>query len=109
LLDKCSVLATSQHQLHLLSFLRVWRFVHVVQAVVAGERSRHSRTKQELSEWKRKATALREEAEREKRSSMKNRELVRGEVETLREALKIAALDVAAANINRGIRMNDAE
>lgn len=96
-LNKYSILATSRCRLHLLSFLRVWRFVHVVQAVVTGESSRHRLTRQELSEWKREAASLRREAEREHGRSRKVRDMEASEVAMLREALRIAALDVAAA------------
>ena len=72
LLNKCSVLATNNHHLHLLSFLRVWRFVRIVQTYVAIETSKHNRTKEELSyqikstsEWKRKATLVHEDVEQQ--------------------------------------------
>ena len=66
------------HHLHILSFLRVWRFVHVVQSYIAIEISRHARTKEEKSN-----------VEREKNLAM-------DEIDTLREALQLAALEVAA-------------
>ena len=66
------------HHLHILSFLRVWRFVHVVQSYIAIEISRHARTKEEKSN-----------VEREKNLAM-------DEIDTLREALMLAALEVAA-------------
>lgn len=108
-LNDCSVLSSNKHTLHLLSFLRVWRFVGVVQACVAIEASEHRLTREKLSaqkksaaEWKRKATSAREDAEREKRRSAENRDLVKGyrdEIDTLREALRIAAEDVAAVRL----------
>jgi hypothetical protein len=66
------------HHLHILSFLRVWRFVYVVQSYLAIEISRHARTKEDKSNF-----------EREKSLAME-------ELDTLREALKLAALEVAA-------------
>jgi hypothetical protein len=77
-----------QH-LHILSFLRVWRFVHVVQSHLAIEISRHSRTKEELSSQVKSVSDWERDVEREKRLAME-------EIDTLREALKLAALEVAA-------------
>ena len=70
----------------LLSFLRVWRFVQVVSAYVDIEVAKHNRTKKAADAWK-------IDLDREKKQ---NRE----EVETLREALRLAALDAAAAGVN---------
>jgi hypothetical protein len=66
------------HHLHISSFLRVWRFVHVVQSYLAIEISRHARTKEEKNNVERERSLLMEE------------------IDTLREALKLAALEVAA-------------
>ena len=71
----------SDYQLHLLSFLRVWRFIRVVQSYLAIEISRH---KEELSslieyttEYQRKLASAEEE------------------IELLNEALTVAAMDAA--------------
>lgn len=109
LLNNYSILATNRHHLHLLSFLRVWRFVRVVQAYVAIEVRKHLRAKRKLAmqiestnEWKWKATLTEEDVQREKRLSRQSRDVVKGyqeEIDTLREALKIAAQDVAAVRL----------
>lgn len=107
LLDEFGILDANQHHLHLLSFLRAWRFVRVVQTFIATEIAAHDGTKKELStriesaeEWKNKAALSEEDADREKRISKQNREMVnmfQEEIDTLQEALRIAAVDVAAA------------
>ena len=79
------------HHLHILSFLRVWRFVHVVQSYLSIEISRHARTKDELSSQVKSFEDWKCDVEREKRLAME-------ETDTLREALKFAALEVAAMN-----------
>ena len=70
------------HHLHLLSFLRVWRFIRVVQSYLAIEISRHNQTKGELS-------ALMEYTTEYKRKIVFAEE----EIEILNEALTVAALD----------------
>lgn len=72
-----------QDTLHLLSFLRLWRFIRVVQSFLAVEISRHNRTKEELLSLVEYTTEY-----KTKVSSMEK------EVEMLREALNVAALDV---------------
>ncbi|KAL7443913.1 hypothetical protein ACHAXH_007684 [Discostella pseudostelligera] len=74
----------SEYQLHMLSFLRVWRFIRVVQSYLAIEISRH---KEELSslieyttEYQRKFASAEEE------------------IELLNEALTVAAIDAAEMN-----------
>ncbi|KAL7549268.1 hypothetical protein ACHAWF_012546 [Thalassiosira exigua] len=96
LLNNGGFLATDKQHLHCLSFLRVWRFVRVVQSFIANEVSDHNRTKADFAsqiksanKWKKKA----EDAERETRQFKAAKE----EIVMLREALNIAALDVAAA------------
>mmetsp|Transcript_3656 Transcript_3656/g.8266 ORF Transcript_3656/g.8266 Transcript_3656/m.8266 type:complete len:226 (-) Transcript_3656:517-1194(-) len=85
MLNNHSILATNRHHLHLLSFLRVWRFVRVVQAYVDIEVRKHLRTKKKLAmqiestnEWKWKATLTEEDVQREKRLSKQSRDLVKG-------------------------------
>ena len=100
-------------RLHLLSFLRVWRFFRVVQTYVAIERSKHDRTREELTsqiestkEWRRKARTKKEGTDREERLSKQNEltvKMCREEIGTLREALQIAALDVAAMKEKTGV------
>jgi hypothetical protein len=70
-----------RHHLHIASFLRVWRFVQVVQSFIVIESSKHARTKDELLN-----------AEQEKRLAME-------EIDTLQEALQLAAVDVAAMKL----------
>jgi hypothetical protein len=70
-----------RRHLHIASFLRVWRFVQVVQSFIVIESSQHARTKDELLN-----------AEQEKRLAME-------EIDTLREALQLAAVDVAAMKL----------
>ncbi len=66
------------HRLQLLSFLRVWRFVRLVQSYIAIEISRHNRTKEELS------------------SLIEYTKSAEEEIEILNEALTVAALDACA-------------
>lgn len=72
------------HHLHLLSFLRVWRFIRVVQSYLAIEISRHNHTKGELS-------ALMEYTTEYKRKIVSAEE----DIAILNEALTVAALDAA--------------
>ena len=73
---------TSRQNLHVLSFLRVWRFVRVVQSFVAIEATNHNAARKEAREWKEKAAL----------ASKKSRE----EIEVLKEALEMAAAEVAS-------------
>lgn len=96
MLNLFSILSTNQHHLHLLSFLRAWRFVRIVQAYEEDLSSQIKSTK----EWKKKAVLVEEDVEREKVLSRQNQTMVkeaRDEIDTLREALQIAAVEVAAA------------
>ena len=70
-----------RRHLHIASFFRVWRFVQVVQSFIVIESSNHARTKDKLLN-----------AEQEKRLAME-------EIDTLREALQLAAVDVAAMKL----------
>lgn len=70
-----------RRHLHIASFLRVWRFVQVVQSFIVIENSKHARTKDELLN-----------VEQEKRLAME-------EIDTLRQALRLAAVDVAAMKV----------
>lgn len=83
ILNEFDQVNTSRLKLHLLSFLRVWRFVRTVQAF----------TRIEVKELKKKVFVLQENIKREQSISEQNQETVA----TLQEALRIAAIDVAAA------------
>ncbi len=65
------------HHLQLLSFLRVWRFIRLVQSYKAIEISRHNRTKEELT------------------SLIEYTKSAEEEIDILNEALTVAALDAA--------------
>lgn len=71
----------SDYQLHLLSFLRVWRFIRVVQSYLAIEISRHEEELSSLIEYTTECRRKITEAEEE--------------IELLNEALTVAALDAA--------------
>jgi hypothetical protein len=68
--------------------LRIWRFVRLLNTYIEIEHKKHIVTKKRLKEWKEKALQF------EQTVKMCNEE-----VTTLREALNIAAKDVAAAMI----------
>jgi len=79
--------------IQMLSYLRVWRFIQVVQTYLKVEVTAHIHTKDELStqiastnEWKKKAEIAEGQAQQHSNE----------ELETLREALNLAAIDVAA-------------
>ena len=85
-----------QRNLHLYSYLRVWRFFRAAQAFTAIEVAMHNHTKEKLSsqtnvtkEWKKKATAYKDDVNE-----------FREEIDTLTEALQIAAQDVARYRAN---------
>lgn len=97
----------NNYYLHLSCFIRIWRYIRLVQTHIAIEAKKHNITKKELSshvksidEWTTKALLLQEDVEREKVLRIQNEDMAKGcleEMETLREALQIAAVDVAAA------------
>ena len=79
--------------LHLLSFLRVWRFLQVCHTHVMIETQAHDRTKRELQSQTEEYIELKRRVEVAER----NKRLINDEVSTLKEALTLAAMDVAAA------------
>ena len=101
---------------HHTGFLRAWRLIPLIETYLANEKSEHFETKRELSrqlnvleELKKKTIALESELEQE-RIACKQKEdvaMIRlEEIETLREALKIAAVEVAAAMQSQEVEMN---
>ncbi|KAL3792171.1 hypothetical protein HJC23_009635 [Cyclotella cryptica] len=92
---------------HLTGFLRVWRFLRLIQTYLAIETKHHIHTKRELScqlravdEFKKKTACLESDLERERLLRKQNEDVAkkcRDEMETLREALRIASFDVVAA------------
>jgi hypothetical protein len=102
---------------HHTNFLRVWRLRHLVDTYLAIDTKEHIETKRELSrqlqavdELKKKSTSTEFELENERALRKKNEEMVNGsreEITTLREALKIAALEVAAAMQGNELEMDD--
>ena len=70
--------------------LRIWRFVRLLNTFITIEQQKHLVTKQKLKEWKEKALQFEETVK-----------ICNEEVTTLREALNIAAKDVAAAMIGK--------
>ena len=92
-----------QRNLHLYSYLRVWRFFRAAQAFTTIEVTMHNNTKEKLfsqtkstKEWKNKATTYKDDVAREKKISKEFRE----EIDTLTEALQLAAQDVARYRTN---------
>ena len=70
--------------------LRIWRFVRLLNTFITIEQQKHLVTKQKLKEWKEKALQFEQTVK-----------ICNEEVTTLREALNIAAKDVAAAMIGK--------
>ena len=70
--------------------LRIWRFVILLNTFITIEQQKQFVTKKELKEWKEKALQFEETVK-----------ICNEEVTTLREALNIAAKDVAAAMIGK--------
>lgn len=70
--------------------LRIWRFVRLLNTFITIEQQKHIVTKKKLKEWKEKALQFEETVK-----------ICNEEVTTLREALNIAAKDVAAAMIGK--------
>lgn len=105
---------------HLTGFLRVWRLFHLVETYISIETQTHTETKHELSrqlrivgEFEKKVQTMESDLAHEKLLSEKNRDITKecqDEIETLREALRIAAIEVAAATAIQGqeIEMLDA-
>ena len=88
----------------MLGFLRVWRILRLVQTYITIETKEHIVTKRELTRQlasvKKKATELESDLEQERANRKQNEDLTkqcRDEIETLREALRIAAEHVALA------------
>ena len=79
--------------LHLLGFLKVWRFLQVCHTHVMIEALAHDRTKKEL----RNQTEEYIELKRRIEVAERNKTLTEEEISTLKEALTLAAMDVAAA------------
>ena len=79
--------------LHLLSFLRVWRFLQVCHTHVMIEVLAHDSTKKEFQLQTEEYIELKRRVEVAER----NKTLTEEEVSTLKEALTLAAMDVAAA------------
>jgi len=79
--------------LHLLGFLRVWRFLQVCHTHVMIEALAHDRTKTELQNQTEEYIELKRRVEVAER----NKTLTEEEISTLKEALTLAAMDVAAA------------
>lgn len=101
-----------QCSLHLLCFLRIWRFVRLINTYIAIEIQKHNATKKELSfqrasveQYKQEALILQNDVERVKGLQNQSKQIAKGcrdEVAMLREALKIAAQDVAQAMMQDG-------
>ena len=70
--------------------LRIWRFVRLLNTFITNEQQKHIVTKNKLKEWKEKALQFEETVK-----------ICNEEVTTLREALNIAAKDVAAAMMGK--------
>jgi hypothetical protein len=90
----------------LIGFLRVWRLLPLIETFLAIETTKHVETQRELSrqlraveEFKKQTTMLESDLKQERDLRKQNEDMTkewREEIETLGEALKIAAMDVAA-------------
>jgi hypothetical protein len=87
----CAMVDMSVNQLILINLvLRIWRFVRLLNTFITNEQQKHIVTKNKLKEWKEKALQFEETVK-----------ICNEEVTTLREALNIAAKDVAAAMMGK--------
>mmetsp|Transcript_12552 Transcript_12552/g.26712 ORF Transcript_12552/g.26712 Transcript_12552/m.26712 type:complete len:305 (+) Transcript_12552:122-1036(+) len=101
------IITRNTYYLQAQHFRIAWRFLRLIQTYISIEVVEHNVTKKELSrrttemeEFQTKAMLLEEDVSRERELRIQNEEVTkecREEVETLREALNIAAADVALA------------
>lgn len=101
---------------HHTGFLRAWRLIPLVETYLTIETSDHCETKQELSrqlsvveEFKKKTIALETKLKEEQIARKQKEDIAmirQDEIETLREALKIAAVEVAASMKSQEVDMN---
>lgn len=112
LLDVCTTVAqiyTEQHQYgkisRMLNLLRFWRMARLMNSLVSAEKDAHDKTARlleksevEVKRLQLEAANLRTEVEREKEARDAIEDMLQNykeEVDTLNEALKIAAMDIA--------------
>lgn len=88
--DYAMVELSASHLILMNLVLRIWRFVRLLNTFITIEQQKHVATKKNLKEWKEKALQFEETVK-----------ICNEEVTTLREALNIAAKDVAAAMIGK--------
>jgi len=104
-LQSADLLCHLPKEIHLLSFLRCWRFIRLFSSLLSSVKEEHEHTKdivvekeQEIAEMEmelsRKNDAIEREIEGRKRL-MLTLQGYKDEVDTLNEALRIAAMDVA--------------
>ncbi len=113
------IITRNTYHLQAQHFRIAWRFLRLIQTYISIEVGEHNVTKKELSrrttqleEYQTKAMLLEEDVTRERELRIQNEGVTkqcREEVETLREALNIAAADVAKFGVGAGLEFDIVE